>query len=106
MRGREKKTCKRKKGPRRTKETVSGLVCPYASANESATTVPGSAHGISTNKLTRRFHLFDFPVAVTAVTQKLQTRAATAARPAISRLLTKTERASASPARRAKFDTV
>src|SRR5258708_19069423 len=84
-------------------EPVSGLVCPYASATESATTVPGSAHGISTNKLTRRFHLFDAPVAVTAVTQKLQITAPSAAMPAISRLFTQTARAAPSPAKRAKI---
>src|ERR1043165_3931029 len=89
--------------PTSPNEPSSALGCPYASATETATTVPGKAHGIKTSNDNNRRHPSpnnrDVPARrLNNVTmQKLHSIAATAAIADIVTLLKKTSAACGSP---------
>src|SRR6185295_3089873 len=90
--------------PTSTNEPSNKLGCPYASATETATTVPGSAHGTSINNESKRRPPRPSNVArprslltSSITTQKLHTNAANAAIADIEKLLKNTPAALGSP---------
>src|ERR1043166_2903715 len=89
--------------PTSTNEPSNALGCPYASATETATTVPGNAHGTRTSNDNNRRHPSPKnrddvrpPRRNNITTQKLHSSAATAASADIVKLLKKTSEACAS----------
>src|SRR5690242_7982468 len=89
--------------PTSTNEPSNALGCPYASATETATTVPGNAHGTSTSNDNNRRHPSPKKRDVrlsrrnNVTIQKLHTSAAPAAIADIVKLLKKTSAACGSP---------